>query len=591
MKLEEFSVTGIYCMIICVLWSEANDTICKREYTITDQITFTVDKACEWTVNASDSSAILLFTAQRQGNNVQLCDTGDIIKLTEDIGGDEVATLLQIDCSIPYATERVFSSTAKVKVTARGTAAVVNMTFTEYKKQQFTTSHEDTTWLDAQVGCEVEGGTTRTKCYCLDDSPGVLSLERDCTYPCPGSLGELCGGPNTITLYSLELCGQTYVDYYGSFSFTKSEKRDVYTSKSLIHIDTTADVSKSPKHIDTTADVRKSTIFINSTEDAGEDEQDEQSDENKIALYVPVTITSCVIVAAAIFVTICLRQKRAKKNPKRKVNENIYSYTTTEIQAQNSTPSDPKCELGEYIEVHNQSPRSAAYVIPMDQDASNQEYNTLHQRLEPTYSHPQENVYNETKKPSSVYGQYDISTVSTFTKNSSNKSQAMTDNVYNTCISRDGPCGDYDSQYDVSSASAFNKSSGKSKGQTDNVYNTFQTPDDTEYSETTFHTKEKETLPTDNEYASLASTAGGLWEYSADLCLGTDSVLLSLVLRMSPSDTTRIRPPSWTDDTEDALLAEMVRLSSSLYVSPRHVSPTMETRFTHRFSHWENKAI
>ncbi|XP_052779148.1 uncharacterized protein LOC128216578 [Mya arenaria] len=577
------------------------------------------------------------------------------------------------------------------------------MTFTEYKKQQFTTSHEDTTWLDAQVGCEVEGGTTvtdenywhakqsplltfmlrnrvreiwvgklftltkkecvkvnstfftsskgimvktmqtcaiqcseydffafhRTKCYCLDDSPGVLSLERDCTYPCPGSLGELCGGPNTITLYSLdaattcpllgydsngyltstnancsttqryicqkELCGQTYVDYYGSFSFTKSgknecnwtisvashvsvnvsvvmgtslescrnhnlsiftptaliadsrqslcksgnikisglgpvfihlttdgtkpttvdvrwytnttsdstlttEKRDVYTSKSLIHIDTTADVSKSPKHIDTTADVRKSTIFINSTEDAGEDEQDEQSDENKIALYVPVTITSCVIVAAAIFVTICLRQKRAKKNPKRKVNENIYSYTTTEIQAQNSTPSDPKCELGEYIEVHNQSPRSAAYVIPMDQDASNQEYNTLHQRLEPTYSHPQENVYNETKKPSSVYGQYDISTVSTFTKNSSNKSQAMTDNVYNTCISRDGPCGDYDSQYDVSSASAFNKSSGKSKGQTDNVYNTFQTPDDTEYSETTFHTKEKETLPTDNEY-------------------------------------------------------------------------------------------
>ncbi|XP_052779138.1 uncharacterized protein LOC128216574 isoform X2 [Mya arenaria] len=476
-------------------------------------------------------------------------------QVMEDIGG-EVATLLQINCSRSYSTERVFSSTAKVKVTARGTAAVVNMTWTEYKRQQFTTSHEGTTRLDAQIGCAVDGGTIVTdenywqakysplvkfmflngvretwvgklftvtekecvkvnstfflsnketnvktmqtcaiqcseynyfafqhsKCYCLDGSHGVPTLPRHCTYLCPGSPGKKCGGPSTLTVYSSdaattcpllgydsngyltstnancsttqryicqkELCGQTYVDYYGSFSFTKSGKNecnwtisvashvsvnvsvvmgtslescrnhnlsiftptaliadsrqslcktgnikisglgpvfihlttdsttsttvvyvrwytnttsnstlttengDVYTSKSPKHIDTTADVSKSPKHIDTTADVSKSTIFINSTEDAGEDEQDEQSDENKIALYVPVTITLCVIVAVAIFIAICLRRKRKQKKAKGKVDEHSYSNTTTEHQAINSLQSHTERELGEYTALY-----------------------------------------------------------------------------------------------------------------------------------------------------------------------------------------------------------------------------------------------
>ncbi|WAR25743.1 hypothetical protein MAR_011447 [Mya arenaria] len=406
MKLEEFSATVICCMIICFLCSEAKDTICTREYTITDQLTFTVEKTCEWTIKASDSSVILLLTATRLVNNVQLCDTGDIIKVMEDIGG-EVATLLQINCSRSYSTERVFSSTAKVKVTARGTAAVVNMTWTEYKKQQFTTSHEDTTWLDAQVGCAVEGGTIvtdenywlasqsplRTKCYCLDDRHGFLTLEGYCSYPCPGSLGQMCGGPNTITVYNSEKG-----DVITSISTIHNDETEGVSkstihidktegvSKSTIHIDKTEGVSKSTIHNDETEDASKSTIHIDKTEGAGDDQQGGHPDGNKVALYVPVTVTMCVIVAVAIFIAICLRRKRKQKKAKGKVDEHSYSNTTTEHQAINSLQSHTERELGEYTALYKPQGSVA--------NAKSQDYAVLHQQLEPAHS-PDDTEYTE----------------------------------------------------------------------------------------------------------------------------------------------------------------------------------------------------
>ncbi|XP_052779143.1 uncharacterized protein LOC128216575 isoform X2 [Mya arenaria] len=101
---------------------------------------------------------------------------------------------------------------------------------------------------------------TRTKCYCLDDRHGFLTLEGYCSYPCPGSLGQMCGGPNTITVYNSdagttcpllrhhddgfftsnnadcskkrryicqkELCGQNFIDNQGSFTFTGHGETD-----------------------------------------------------------------------------------------------------------------------------------------------------------------------------------------------------------------------------------------------------------------------------------------------------------------------------------------------------------------------------
>ncbi|WAR25771.1 hypothetical protein MAR_011475, partial [Mya arenaria] len=71
-----------------------------------------------------------------------------------------------------------------------------------YKRQQFTTSHEGTTRLDAQIGCAVDGGTIVT-----DENYWQAKY-------------------SPLVKVRKELCGQTYVDYYGSFSFTKSGKNE-----------------------------------------------------------------------------------------------------------------------------------------------------------------------------------------------------------------------------------------------------------------------------------------------------------------------------------------------------------------------------
>ncbi|XP_052779135.1 uncharacterized protein LOC128216572 isoform X2 [Mya arenaria] len=280
------------------------------------------------------------------------------------------------------------------------------------------------------------------KCYCLDNLPEVRVLGGKCTYSCPGNNLETCGGPNTLTVYDASNITCLLLQGSSPIMSNCSKKHDCIC----------------------------------------------QTDENRLAVYVPVSVTLCVIVAVAIIVAFYLRRKRGKKK--------------AELQTINLSPIEqihPECELGEYTEIQ-QLPESAANMKAAGSEVSGHGYNTLHQQLEPAYSDSREDLYNKTEKPSIDNGQYNVSSVSTFSTKCAIKTQAMTDNVYNTFLSPDGRYGDYDSQYDVSSASALSKSSGKSNGQTDNVYNTFQTPNDTEYSETNFHIKGKETLPTDNEY-------------------------------------------------------------------------------------------
>ncbi|WAR26461.1 hypothetical protein MAR_012165 [Mya arenaria] len=432
MKLKE--IAGIAFIMIFVLCSEANE-LCTRNHTVHDQHTIIIGEACEWNVKASDIFAKLFFTASRQENDAQSCGTGDSI--------------------------------------------------------------EDTV------------------CYCLDGMQAIVTMAKYCSFPCQENLREMCGGPNYLTIYSSdsiticqflqtgsdalftrtyahcstqrrnicqdgdELCGQTFVEHKGAYNFTAKPGIHECNWEISVEFDVAINVSAEMDTQSTLQTCLKHKLSVN----------------KKIALYIPVTISVCLIVVVAIVVAICLRRKRGKKNARKNVDEYNYSYTTTEAQTIhlfNAEQSHPECKLGEYTEVYKpQLPGSAHNVNATGPDANNQEYHTLHQQLEPTYSDPQENVYNETVPPSTDDGQYDVSSVSPLSKKSAHKSHGLTDNVYNTSQSPNDTFGNYDVQYDVSSVSASsNECVKKSKGQTDNVYNTFKSPDDTEYSEANLFIKE-----------------------------------------------------------------------------------------------------
>ncbi|WAR26331.1 hypothetical protein MAR_012035 [Mya arenaria] len=429
------NLSGTAFMMIFVLCSEANE-LCTRNHTVKDQHTIIIDEACEWTVKASDKFAQLFFTATRLENDARLCDTDDSIQVKEDLTDNTVATLLNINCSTPYMVQLMFSSTAKVKVKASGADIILNMTFKEYRKQDFfisskeegysqknchefldtkmqigvrnlsvgemlkPTEHEflkfNHTFFESNNGTIVQGMQTCDKkcstsdfftfhdtvCYCLDGTLGIDTMAKYCSFPCQENLREMCGRPNYLTIYSSELCGQTFEENKGVYNFTaKPESVDVIASRSPIIIDT--------------------------TQDQGQDERDRESDK-EIALYIPVTVSVCVIVivAIAIVIAICLRRKRGKKNAKVNVNEYNYSYTTTEAQTIHSFPAEqshPECKPGEYTEVYTpQLPGNATNVSTTGHDANNQEDNTLYQQLQPT--DPQESVYNDILPPSSEYG-------------------------------------------------------------------------------------------------------------------------------------------------------------------------------------------
>ncbi|XP_052782235.1 uncharacterized protein LOC128218577 isoform X1 [Mya arenaria] len=302
--------------------------------------------------------------------------------------------------------------------------------------------------------------------------------------------------PSTADLTDKSLCMTGPIDFFGVGPVFINLNTDSTTSTTVIFrwkTDTTLDSTTTYTKLEDVIE-NNSPKYIDTTQDQGQDERDRESDK-KIALYIPVTISVCLIVVVAIVVAICLRRKRGKKNARKNVDEYNYSYTTTEAQTIhlfNAEQSHPECKLGEYTEVYKpQLPGSAHNVNATGPDANNQEYHTLHQQLEPTYSDPQENVYNETVPPSTDDGQYDVSSVSPLSKKSAHKSHGLTDNVYNTSQSPNDTFGNYDVQYDVSSVSASsNECVKKSKGQTDNVYNTFKSPDDTEYSEANLFIKE-----------------------------------------------------------------------------------------------------
>ncbi|XP_052781784.1 uncharacterized protein LOC128218216 [Mya arenaria] len=229
------------------------------------------------------------------------------------------------------------------------------------------------------------------------------------TFTCCMIICVLCSEAN-------ELCGKTFVDYYGSFSFTKPGKNEcnwIISVGSHVSVNVDADmgnflescllnklsiftpnasIADSRQTLCKTGNIRFSglgPVFINLTTDSKRSttvnvrwETNTTSDnENKIALYVPVTVTVCVIVAVAIFVAICIRQKSTQKKDKGKVDEQNYSNTTTKLRAidsAHSLQSHPECELREYTALYKPQ-RSVA-------NANNQDYAVLHQQLGPAYS-------------------------------------------------------------------------------------------------------------------------------------------------------------------------------------------------------------
>ncbi|XP_052782236.1 uncharacterized protein LOC128218577 isoform X2 [Mya arenaria] len=492
MKLKE--IAGIAFIMIFVLCSEANE-LCTRNHTVHDQHTIIIGEACEWNVKASDIFAKLFFTASRQENDAQSCGTGDSIEVREDLPDNTVATLLNINCATPYMVHLMFSLTAKVKVKASGAAIILNMTFKELCGQTFV-EHKGAYNFTAKPGiheCNWEISVEFDVAINVSAEMDTQSTLQTCL---KHKLSIFTKTPSTADLTDKSLCMTGPIDFFGVGPVFINLNTDSTTSTTVIFrwkTDTTLDSTTTYTKLEDVIE-NNSPKYIDTTQDQGQDERDRESDK-KIALYIPVTISVCLIVVVAIVVAICLRRKRGKKNARKNVDEYNYSYTTTEAQTIhlfNAEQSHPECKLGEYTEVYKpQLPGSAHNVNATGPDANNQEYHTLHQQLEPTYSDPQENVYNETVPPSTDDGQYDVSSVSPLSKKSAHKSHGLTDNVYNTSQSPNDTFGNYDVQYDVSSVSASsNECVKKSKGQTDNVYNTFKSPDDTEYSEANLFIKE-----------------------------------------------------------------------------------------------------
>ncbi|XP_052782005.1 uncharacterized protein LOC128218584 [Mya arenaria] len=274
MKLKE--IAGIAFIMIFVLCSEANE-LCTRNHTFKDQHTIIIDEACEWTVNTNDVHDKLLIIATRQKNVAQMCGTDDSIQLKEDLHGNTVATLLNINCSTPYMVQLMFSSTAKVKVKASGADIILNMTFKEYKKQGFyispkeegysqnnclkflenkmqigvrnlsvgemlkPTEHEclkfNHTFFESNNGTIVQGMQTCDKkcstsdfftfhdtvCYCLDGAKGIVTMAKYCSFPCQENLREMCGRPNYLTIYSSDSITTCQLLQIGSeTSFTRT---------------------------------------------------------------------------------------------------------------------------------------------------------------------------------------------------------------------------------------------------------------------------------------------------------------------------------------------------------------------------------
>ncbi|WAR25601.1 hypothetical protein MAR_011305 [Mya arenaria] len=184
------------------------------------------------------------------------------------------------------------------------------------------------------------------------------------TFTCCMIICVLCSEAN-------ELCGKTFVDYYGSFSFTKPGKNEcnwIISVGSHVSVNVDADMGNFLE----SCLLNKLSIFTPNASIADSRQTLCKTGNIRFSGLGPVFIN---------LTTDSKRQKSTQKKDKGKVDEQNYSNTTTKLRAidsAHSLQSHPECELREYTALYKPQ-RSVA-------NANNQDYAVLHQQLGPAYS-------------------------------------------------------------------------------------------------------------------------------------------------------------------------------------------------------------